>query len=415
MKIAYNDILEVIIEFEKNSYTFIQSDIYYLKLEENIFSTFITGILQIYDRESFFETVSFSGNEKIIIKYGRNEIIEKKFEIYNTDEISAQRPVTETILQIYTFQIVEEGFIAYSQRKFSKSWSNTKISEIVKHILKHMVGIETVQKWEDSNERIDFIMPYCTPASALRWLMRRASGSDSGLPGFLLFSNAKGMNFVTIETLLQSKEIEKDEGKIMDYRFDSYGTYYPNKIMSWKQHGINSLSMKSLRGGINSGYDSLINQYIEYHWNYKDIVDKYTSFGTYTLFPNIGQNDVKISFEGDVDSDSLKNIIMSDFIHRYVRQNLLTIDVQFAHERKCAGMIANVYYPSGLQGEIINKELDGKWLILGITNFWSQEYNPVWRQSLTFAKNGYTDSNNRDLYKAKKVDMEVTAKKILKV
>jgi hypothetical protein len=108
---------------------------------------------------------------------------------------------------------------------------------------------------EQSKNKTDFIIPYWTPQTAMRWLMRRAKGKQSDTSGYLCFNNTKetlSHNLVTMNYLLN------DEWKSIDpvkYEFTKGEVSGENKILEWWINGIDRISLPAVRGGIWRGYN----------------------------------------------------------------------------------------------------------------------------------------------------------------
>jgi hypothetical protein len=75
------------------------------------------------------------------------------------------------------------------------------------------------------------------------------------------------------------------------------------------------------------------------------------------------------------------------------------------HERRYAGQLANIYWPSGTLKDVYNKNLDGKYLVKSVTHYFGMK-RPTYTQKLVLVKTGYTDSNSRNLVKASKTNIE---------
>jgi hypothetical protein len=403
-----DEVIEIdIILSNKKTIKYNQFQIVYLEIIESIFSFFMYGTIQLYDVFGFLENFILTGNERIKITYGRSKKIEKYFNLHSLN-MDRRMDYLRNEKSIYSLQIVEEGFKNFAYLRYSKSWNDVKISDIVSHITKHMIKREDdFVQFEDTKESMKYVMSNTSSAAALHWLLPRGSSNETNTSGYLYFSNARGLNYVSIEKLLNEKIEEKDNnGQIMDYIFD-YDKAYVNKILDYSYKGIDYSLVRDLAGGIATGFDIEVNRQVKYQWEYKDIIKKYTSFGKYTLLPDISSKDVEVSYYDDITSETLQNIVEYSFIKKYIR--LCTVDIQplYAYEGRYAGMISYISWPSNVKSNFIDKSLDGKWLLLTVKNIFSSDKNNVWKQVLTYGKNGYLDSDNKDLHEATKINTDV--------
>lgn len=399
---------------QKGLFDILNDDIAELYFVEDIFSVYITGKLTFYDKFNALELMSFTGHEYIYVLYGEDNPIQKLFAIYNVANISPIIQTEGTSFSVTELYFTEVDYVPFTQSRHSKSWLNTKVSSIINDIYINMVNSEKVfQIFEETNEKMNFCMPYWTPSEAIRWLMCRVSGKETKTAGYLLFSNSKGFNFTTIEKLFRNRDIEMSEGKVLYYEFGPTDGLYPNKILGWAIDGIDKQSLLGLQGGKKFGYNWATKGLLTKEYTYADTISKYTMFGKKTLFTNISDNSIKLDMDGDSDEKTLENIAHSEFIKRYSKQLSVKITVR-GHERRYAGMLASIMWKSGEKEKILNKAMDGKYLVATIVHQFSGNMQPTYRQMLTLIKNAYTDSDFKYLHNATIVDKEIKNKKILK-
>lgn len=398
----------------KGIITILNEDIPELYFVEDIFSIYIAGKLTFYDKYNALELLSFTGHEFIYIVYGEEEEKQRMFAIYNVANITPMTQTEETSFSVVELYFAEVDYLPFTQNRHSKSWLNTKISTIVKEIYKNSVNTDrTFTIFEESNEKINFCMPYWTPSEAIRWLMCRASGAETKTAGYLLYSSSQGLNFTTIEKLFRNQTVEKDGDSVLYYRFGITDELYSNKILGWSIGGIDKQSLLGIQGGKKYGYDWATKGLLTKEYTYADQISKFTMFGKKTLFTNISNSDIKLDMEGDSNETLLKNIAQSEFIKRYIKQLSVKITVR-GHERRYAGMMANVIWQSGTPGQIINKAMDGKYLVATIVHQFSGSMQPTYRQMITLVKNAYTTSDFKYLHDATIIDKEIKGEKILK-
>ena len=361
---------------------------------EDIFSFSITGKLIINDMQGLIEFGPITGNETVTIIYGKDENIEITFLIYKIGKITPLDKMSQ--IEII---LVDPFFVPLTQTKYSRSWKNTKISNIVKEISKNMLEIDNFHQFEDSNEIIDcFYIPYWTPLKTLTWLMKRCTGASSNQAGYLYFNSNKGTNFITLDNLLSKKVSDSN-----NYVLTDTSEYYNNKILSRTLNGIDRMSMKKIKGAHKLGYDFETKSFLDEEYTYKDSVKNLTILGRKTLFRDISDSNIRFDMEAESDQTFLDNIYNSEFNKKYSLQQTISVIVR-GDEKRAAGDIIEIEWLSTSPDEIVNKLMIGKYLIKSITHQFSRNQMP-WIQKLVLIKNGYQDVDISELIKASKTNV----------
>jgi len=255
-------------------------------------------------------------------------------------------------------------------------------------------------------------MPYWTPMEAIKWLSKRASSLESLAPGYLFYSNQRGLNFITLEKLLKQTELERGfDGKPQRYYFSTSADNSLNKILGFTISGIDYQSMIGIKGGHKLGYDFATKSFIDKPYTYEDMIKKFTLLGKKTFFYNISDTATRFDLEGDSDIILLENMAYSDAIKRYVKEHEVLMTV-IGHERRYAGMMVDIIWPSTLKEEVTNRAFEGKYLVKSVTHQFSGRTLPFYKQLLVLLKTAYTDSKIRDLYSAVKVNLETKTQKM---
>jgi len=310
----------------------------------------------------------------------------------------------ETSQNLISMQFVDPYFTPYGQRKYSKSWKNTKYSSIMEDILKNMVFMKT-QKMnvEDSSNYSDFVIPYWTPITAIRFLMRRGKGIRSGTSGYLCYNNTQNgftTNLITMNYLLEDlgRTIDKDI-----YYIDKAEVSSKNKIMEWWISGVDKTSNSVIRGGIWRGIDFSKKTLLNQEFKYQDGVDNTIMLGKKTLFTDI--DDIKSSNALVTDGalESLFNIAYNDWVKRYNLQFIVNFIVE-GDERRFAGQQIEVEWKSPSLNDF-NDQLKGKYLIKSITHEFVGNGNVPYKQRLVLIKNAYHDSKCTYLVDAKQTNL----------
>lgn len=413
-KLSDNSNLTVMIGTQSGVATIDMKDIIEFTMIEDIFAGSIVGKLIFIDRTGGVELLPFVGHEPVTVVYGEDGEFQKDFVIFSIDAINTIGQLENYDMLQITVYLVEPLFLTLVQRKFSLSWKDKKISDIVDDICQNLLLFnKTYAQFENTNETLPyFYMPYWTPAESIKWLMRRASSAETQMPGYLFYSNAKGLNFVTLEKLLRQTNLEKDyKGNPLRYYLQSKAPNDPNKILGFSTNGIDYQSFIDLKGGIKHGFDFSTKSLKKVEHMYSETISKFTMLGKKTMFFNIDDTRTKFEAEGDSDEAILQNIAWHEFIQRYVQQYQVHMTVK-GHERRYAGMVVDIIWPSTIPENLIHMSLEGKYLVKSVTNTFSSKSLPYWKQLLVLLKVAYTDSNYKSLVAATKVNLETRTTKI---
>jgi len=401
------DLFSVILVLEMGTVRIDNKDLIDCYFIEDIYSHSMVGKLVFNDVYGMWESGPFTGHEKVYIVYGEEtEKVTREFNIYKVNNISQLSNVDPSGKNTIDVTFTDNLFINLTKNRYSRSWTNTKISDIIEHIAKNMLDVTKFDQFESSNETLPyFYMPYWTPLEAINWLSRRGSGAESQTPGYLFYHNNKGYNYVTIEKLLRTRTILNTgvsyKGEDETYYFETKNLGYRNKILGWKMSGIDFTGMNSIRGGHTLGYNFKEKSLLDEGNTYVPMINNYTMLGKKTLFTDISNETMSYSMEGDNDTKLLNNIYGNSFIKKYCLQQCLNIAVR-GSELRYAGAMIKIYWPSHTTNEIYNSMYDGYYMIKSITHSFKPYKNPAYRQKMVLIKNAFTDSIYPGLVKSAK-------------
>ena len=267
---------------------------------EDIFSNTVTGRMIISEAEGFIEKFHLSGNEYIRTTFtkasDKNFDIDILFRIY---KISDRQLVGNMQTEGYVLYFCSDELIISEQYKISKSYPNTKISDIITDITKNYLKVPANKKVaiESTKGIYNFIVPNFKPFEAINWLSTYAQSSSPGSFGadMLLFENKYGYNFTSLQTLFsqqvyrtyqyEPKNVDKKSQPVQD-------KYY--SVLSYKF--INTVDTL---GAINSGQfanqlitvDPLLNRYITTNFDYSKYFAQSSTLNKYPIV-----NDTKNRF-----------------------------------------------------------------------------------------------------------------------
>lgn len=397
----FQELYSVIITLESGPVKLDAKDIIELYFIEDIFSFCMTGKLIFNDVYGFFEVGPFTGNEQIVIEYGRDEDRQLIFDIWKVKDIkqaSSSKPISENIIELY---FVDPIFELYTLKTYSRGFtSNTKISDIAKHVFRYMLNLNDkyLNIEESLNKLTDFCIPNWNPMNTISWLMKRAKGKISETSGYLCYNNTEEgflLNFVTMNYLLGERNYLEKDNYFIEGR-----EYKRNKILEWWISGVDKNSMKMLRGGKWIGFDSSTKQPINTAYDYSDGIKNSTLLGRKSLFIDISDSTTNNFFIGENDSDLMDNIVYSDWSKRYNMQQIVNVVVK-GYENRYAGQQITVEWPSNEKIQKYNKMLKGKYLVKSITHMLSPRYgSEPYLQRLVLIKNAYVDVDVKDILKA---------------
>ena len=372
---------------------------------EDIFKHCMMGKLVFNDVHGLFEFGPFTGNEQIVITYGIDYDKEIVFDIWKVSKITqtgVTEPASKNMIEI---QFVDPTFSAYTLRKYSRSWVDTKITNIMRYFIEHMLNLTTPINIEESENNIDFVIPYWTVLQSMKYLERRAKSIQSKSSGYLVYNNTDNNGFTTNAYTLNylfddlSKTIEKTF-----YKFESKSVSETNKILELWISGLDKTSTKGLRGGTWRGYNINNKELLNKTYTYTEGIQNSVLLGKKSLYPNI--NDLRTAnvLLGEDSLEKLENILYNDWIKKYCRQNVINIIVK-GHEKRYAGQQIEIVFPSVSKSEKYNKGFGGRYLIKSITHHFGGGRSFIYNQRLVLLKNAYNDLDTSILVPATKTNI----------
>lgn len=380
---------------------------------EDIFMFSMVGRLEFIDKIGIMEFLPITGEEVVAIIYGdtNKQVL---FNVFTMGKIEQASQIDVSVTNVIEIYLVDANFFRMTQRRYSTSWTNTKISDIVKDILNYTIGITEFARYpdgtynfEETNETLPyFYTPYWTPLESLKWLIERSSGKDTGTAGYCCYPTPYGINYISVDKLFQNTKLEKDDkGTSIAYKLsDPNAIGRSNLFLSWEMSPIDMAAMVGLRGGRRLGYSFIGKSLLKAEHIYKEAIAQYTLLGKRSLFPDISDLTIKNRFEGESDIDLLNNLFFDEFVKRYSKQLAIFALIK-GLETRYAGMMIKVEWPSSEKSEIGHRALQGKWLIKSITHQFSGRLQPPYRQRMVLLKNAYDDSYSKTLIMSSKINI----------
>lgn len=370
---------------------------------EDIFKNCMMGKLIFNDVYGFFELGPFTGNEQIIITYGVEVDKNIIFDIWKVGKITQSDVSDPALTNIMEMEFVDPTFASYTLRRYSKSWVDTKISDIMVYLVQNMLNLKNTNlNVEESKNKIDnFIIPYWNVLRTMKFLSRRGCGIKSNNSGYLVYNNTENNGFTTnIKTLNYlfndlDKSIEENE-----YLFECENIDYENKILDWWINSLDKNSLKGLCGGVWKGYDINEKKFLNQSYTYKEGISETVLLGKKSLFNDIDDLRSSNTMLGEKNLEDLKYILYNDWIKKYSKQNIVNIILE-GHEKRYAGKQIEIIWPSVSKSEKFNKGFGGNYLISSITHYFKNNY----RQRIVLLKNAYDNLDSNNLVSAVKTNM----------
>jgi hypothetical protein len=173
---------------------------------EDIYGPSISGNLILNDSNGFLNLLGFSGNDYLILSFGKpglSEKINKVFRVYSVSNRGMVKDQNEN----YILNFCSEETALSEQYKVSKSYKNKKVSDIVKDIMFNQLSVRSdkflTSNIEETKGTRDIVIPNLKPFEAISWLSTQAISNSSKTEGspYLFFENYNGYNFKSLQSL----------------------------------------------------------------------------------------------------------------------------------------------------------------------------------------------------------------------
>lgn len=175
---------------------------------EDIYSFSTSGYVTVRDSLGLIEKLQITGKEYIDITFGKmrngQNNVKKSFKVY---KLGDRKETGNLNTEFYKIHFCSEELVLSEQIKVSKSYTGTKISDMVADILvdKLKTPSDRIGYIEDTTGLYDFVIPLLKPFEAISWLSIYARPKNTDLVGadMLLFENRNGYNFRSIASMMQ--------------------------------------------------------------------------------------------------------------------------------------------------------------------------------------------------------------------
>jgi hypothetical protein len=189
---------------------------------EDIFTNTVHGTLLVSDSSAFPNILSWCGEERLDLEISKpnttapDNAFSGTFRIYNI----SRRHLTKDDNENYLINFCSEELVISEKTRISKTYKNTKVSDIVKDIAFNYMGIAS-SDFPDSNieetmGNITLTIPNMKPLEAINWLCTMAIvgdtkfGNHSGPEGgasYLFWRNRDGYNFRSLLSIFNNANV----------------------------------------------------------------------------------------------------------------------------------------------------------------------------------------------------------------
>lgn len=179
-----------------------------LSYYEDIFSFVASGHLSVVDGQGFIEALQLNGNEFLEIEYGKTKNGPTNSGYFRVYKIGDRVPSDNPNTNFYTLYFCSEELLLSEQNKITKSYTGTKISDLVKNILNILqVSSNKIYNIEETTGIYDFSIPRLKPLEAISWLSTYARPQKGGATGadMLFFETKDGYNFRSIKSMISAE------------------------------------------------------------------------------------------------------------------------------------------------------------------------------------------------------------------
>lgn len=391
----------------KTEYFIAEDNVRSFIIIEDLELPYLSAQLDINDAGGWFEQLPLTGNEGFEVEIiqeieSLKEGEEKKkinitkifqFEIYDYSLIPHENGKGSVV----SFILAERGFLDYISKSFSKSFKDTKISDIVKTIFtEHLKLGHDDFKIENTSTKIDFIIPFWKSPTTLKYLKKIAERADAPQEAGYVFYSSTGEStqktpvklFVSLASLLKQKPSVAPKD-IFYFKNYSIPYYYMNNILDITNEEVfNKYTvMNGIRGKTYYGINLHNNKKIlTVSQGISEFVKDKIFLGKDTHFEeNSDDKTNDVQFKGFYNESLIKTEMNHNFRINFESINTRKIVCNGVLDRY-VGKTIYITETSSNPSLVINAMYSGVWLIKKIVHCIR---GPVFQQKMTIVKDSY--------------------------
>jgi|694.fasta_scaffold04007_10 hypothetical protein len=179
-----------------------------INLYEDLFNNVISGDATLVDSNDLLNRLKMHGNEFISVAFSTPGMqrYQKVFRIYKISDYTLRGTSNAT----FKLHFCSEEFMLNQQYYISKSFKESRLSDIIKIISRNFLKISP-EKLTDDNieqssllinpEKSPLIVPNLRPFEAINWIASFAINPKDLSPGYMFYENINGFNFVSLSSL----------------------------------------------------------------------------------------------------------------------------------------------------------------------------------------------------------------------
>lgn len=177
-----------------------------IRIEEDVFSTSISGEIRVKDATNLLRHVPIVGQEQVYISWETPGIgsgkVTKQFRIYKVGDKSV---TPNGQVQLYTLHFISNPAMLNMKTKCNYALQKKTITGMVGEIFKRHFPNSVLETKVSSDGIHTFILPMRTPFSCINWLCKR--GTNASIPGdssFLFYEDLDGFKVNTLQNMMKS-------------------------------------------------------------------------------------------------------------------------------------------------------------------------------------------------------------------
>lgn len=352
-----------------------------LHITESIDSPFVHGWAAFNDLNGISEFREGYSAGYLRVKFRTNKdfpYYQKTFWIYKVgDDVELERAHQHVRRELKIFFATTPMQLELFER-YSNYYENMYPHEIVQSVAKEMLGIDSLEKVDNTDARISLVTNYAwTPMGIINYCINQSISQSNQDAGYVFYENSEGHHYVSISEILKQpyKYTMTMEVPEESYRDRYFG--YLNKILSFQtvKHVDLIESWMSHRFGSSLHYV-----------DFKDIrmKEEVSDFSAYLpITVNLGTKTTT-----SIDNNNPKAYHLPHYggankvkLMNYTRYNLMEdnhiLVTSPGDSRKMAGDIVNIRWPSKAKEIKKNEQLDGNWAVFTIKHIISQKRHYV--------------------------------------
>lgn len=176
-------------------------------IQEDIFSPVCSGSVTIIDSANLHEDLPIVGEESITLTYRDGENLDYVTRTFSVFALVDKIKLTDKNYG-YTLVFVSPEFMKNINTKISRAFTNISASDIVKSILTNDVLTKKAITIEPTAMAVSYIAPNISPFAVSYAMVPRSYSTTNQLgSSYMFFENARGFNFLPIETLIQKEPV----------------------------------------------------------------------------------------------------------------------------------------------------------------------------------------------------------------